>query len=65
MDNIEILRKLIDEDAITFMKANEESIDLQLNNFLETNGFVGGIDLAEGKDWTAYTPLKTNSCSKT
>lgn len=57
MDNIETLRKLIDEDAITFMKANKENIDLQLDTFLETNRFICGIDLAEGKDWTTYTPL--------
>ncbi|WP_313232459.1 hypothetical protein [Tissierella praeacuta] len=58
MDNIEMLRKLIDEDAITFMKANEENIDLQWNSFLETNGFICGIDLSEGKDWTPIPPYR-------
>ena len=59
LDNIEVLRKLIDEDGIDFIEANKENIDLQLNSFLSMNrqGYVGGIDLAEGEDMTDHTPL--------
>jgi hypothetical protein len=37
MDEIEFLRKLIDEDAITFLKDNEKEIDAQFKCFLEIN----------------------------
>lgn len=64
MDNIETLRKLIDEDAITFMKENEKDYDIQFDSFVEMNNivningkeYVGGIDLAKGKDVTVYSP---------
>lgn len=64
MDNIKILRKLIDEDAITFTKENEKDYDVQFNSFVEMNNvvningkeYVCGLDLAEGKDMTVYSP---------
>jgi hypothetical protein len=64
MDNIKTLRKLIDEDAITFMKANEKNYDIQLKSFVDMNNtvningqeYVCGIDLAECKDMTVYSP---------
>lgn len=63
MDNIELLRKLVDEDAITFIKANKKNYDAQLNSFESMNringqGYLVGIDLAEIKDMTAYSPLQ-------
>lgn len=65
MNNIRTLRKLIDEDAITFIKKNEKDYDAQFNSFVEMNNIVNingkeyvcGIDLAKGKDMTVYTPL--------
>lgn len=59
MDNIKLLRKLIDEDAITFLKSNEKNYDNQFNSFINMNRqeHVYGVDLSEGEDMTAYTPL--------
>jgi phage terminase large subunit-like protein len=65
MDNIKVLRKLIGEEAITFMKANEKNYDTQFNSFVNMNNkiningqeYVFGIDLSEDKDMTAYAPL--------
>ena len=64
MDNIKTLRKLIDEGAITFLKDNKKDYDAQFNYFVEMNNLVNingkeyvcGIDLAEGKDMTGYSP---------
>lgn len=58
MGNIETLRKLIDEDAITFIKANKENYDIQFNSFVNMNNitningreYMFGVDLAYGKD---------------
>lgn len=55
MNNIEILKKLIDDDAISFIRANEKEYEAQYHMFVKFNTpYVIGIDLSNGKDKTGY-----------
>lgn len=55
---IKVLINLVDEGAIKFIEKNETEYERQYQEFLKNNNTIIGVDLAEGKDMTAYIPLK-------
>ena len=48
LDKIQILRKLVDDEAINFILKNEKEFDAQYNSFIKTYK-VNGIDLGSGR----------------
>ena len=56
MDKREILKKLVvDDNAISFIRANEKEYEAQYNMFVKLNTpYVIGIDLSNSKDSTGY-----------
>lgn len=57
MDNLQTLRKLIDEEAIDFMIKNEKEFETLYKSFLNTNRIIG-IDLASKRDEIGYPRSK-------
>ncbi len=55
---IEILKKLVDDNAISFINANEKEYNKLYNEFIRMNGkpYIIGIDLASGPDRTVHSP---------
>jgi transcription initiation factor IIE alpha subunit len=70
MNNIKTLKKLVDDNAISFMRANDKEYEAQYNMFIKFNStdikvlvdkqkYLFGIDLSNSKDKTGYSPHKT------
>lgn len=65
MDNAEILKELIDEEAIAYVKEHEKEYDKLFDSYITMQRqtiniggkeFVFGVDLSNSKDMNTYSP---------
>lgn len=60
MDNIQTLRKLVNQEAINFIIENEKEFEAQYDSFINSNKEIG-IDLGSGEDKTGYPRSNKNA----